>query len=159
MNNYETELAAAIEHGRAILAERQRQEDERRRQQEREAEERRQKHLAKLPEWARAFATVSGGNYEDYIKVDLPGCAEIYFKSTSYNGNFDSACVYIADELKFDEDRWIVAQRAHWLTESRNIDDVFAEAVAIAASHYDALCQMQADADVRNALPVDESPY
>ena len=144
-------LTAAIERGRAILDERQRQEDERQRQFEHEAEERRQKHLAKIPEWSRPFA-VAGGNHEDYINVDLPGCTEICFKSMSYNSGFDTACVYIPDELRFDEDRWIVTHKAHWLTKATNNDDVFAEAVAIAASHHDAFSLMQADADTRNAF-------
>lgn len=144
-------VTAAIEHGRAILDERQRQEDERQRQFEHELEERRQKHLAKIPEWSRPFAR-AGGNYEDYINVDLPGCTEICFKSTSYNTSFDTACVYIPEELRFQDDRWIVSHKAHWLTKATNNDDVFAEAVAIAASHHDTLCQMQADADTRNAF-------
>jgi hypothetical protein len=158
VNNYETELAAAIEHGRAILAERQRQEDERRRQQEREAEERRQKHLAKLPEWARAFATVIG-EYEEYINLAIPNCTPISLKSTSYRSHFDSVCISTPDSVEFRGGYWIVIFYPHWLDDPGNAPDIFDEAVAIAAGHYGALCGLQADADARNALPEDESPY
>ena len=152
-------VTAAIERGRAILDERQRLEDERQRQFEREAEERRQKHLAKIPEWARPFA-VAGGNHEDYIKVDLPGCTTIHFKSTSYCHSYDSAYVSIPDSVEFDDDLWTVVHKPHWLDKTgSSVSDVFDEAVAIAASHYDALCQMQAVAAASNALPEDESPY
>lgn len=152
-------VTAAIERGRAILDERQRLEDERQRQFEREAEERRQKHLAKIPEWARPFA-VAGGNHEDYIKVDLPGCTTIHFKSTSYHHGYDSAYVSIPDSVEFLDDLWIVVHKAHCLDKTGiPISDVFDEAVAIAADHYDALCQMQADAAARNALPREDSLF
>ena len=158
MSNYETELAAAIERGRAILDERQRQQDERQRQQEREAEERRQKHLAKLPEWARAFATVNG-EYEAYINLAIPNCTPISLKSTSYRSYFDSVCVSIPGRVEFRDGYWIVIFDPRWLDDPGNTPDIFDEAVAIAAGHYGALCQLQADADARNALPDDDSPY
>ena len=156
---YFIELAATIEHGRAILTERRRQKEEEEERQARLAEERRQAHLAKLPEWARAFA-IAGNNYEDSIEVNLPGCTPICFMSTSWNPSFDAIWVRTPNEVQFRENGWQVTFDSQGIDViGREANDMISEAVAIAAEHHRYMRVMQEEADYRNALPEDESPY